>query len=191
MAGRHGTRLHAATRPEEDMQFLRRFAGDIRPHPLGTVAHERGSDSSNPLGWRRQSGLRCSRRSRRRLRTEIVVLLRLAGLTWADSRGQLASGPRSSPPRRWRIAADLRRLPAPTAAGLRAESKAGSAASPAGARPGDAGRDITSSWTSCAPPRGAAERHLECGGRSGSSTQVRLKARTCECREQAADQGRG
>src|SRR5881398_2647433 len=118
MAGRHGNKgIIARIVPEEDMPFLPNGAPvDIVLNPLGVPSRMNvGQILETHLGWAAAIlGFEAKTPVFQGAdETEIGVLLRLAGLTWAAEGLQLATRPPElDPDTVRRIADDLRRLPA-------------------------------------------------------------------------------
>src|SRR5437773_1712229 len=118
MAGRHGNKgIIARIVPEEDMPFLPNGAPvDIVLNPLGVPSRMNvGQILETHLGWAATIlGFEAKTPVFQGAdETEIGVLLRLAGLTWAAEGLQLATRPPELDPETVRrIADDLRRLPA-------------------------------------------------------------------------------
>src|SRR5258706_9329795 len=130
MAGRHGNKgIIARIVPEEDMPFLPDGSPvDIVLNPLGVPSRMNvGQILETHLGWAATilGFVAKTPVFQGADETEIGVLLRLAGLTWAAEGLQLATRPPELAPETVRrIADDLRRLPA-TNGGRPDLSKAG------------------------------------------------------------------
>src|SRR5256712_3931075 len=140
MAGRHGNKgIIARIVPEEDMPFLPDGSPvDIVLNPLGVPSRMNvGQILETHLGWAATilGFVAKTPVFQGADETEIGVLLRLAGLTWAAEGLQLATRPPELAPETVRrIADDLRRLPA-TNGGPPALRQAGVPAAPHPALP--------------------------------------------------------
>src|SRR5258706_233508 len=125
MAGRHGNKgIIARIVPEEDMPFLPDGSPvDIVLNPLGVPSRMNvGQILETHLGWAATilGFVAKTPVFQGADETEIGVLLRLAGLTWAAEGLQLATRPPELAPETVRrIADDLRRGPAPNARAAR------------------------------------------------------------------------
>src|SRR5438876_1032432 len=192
MAGRHGNKgIIARIVPEEDMPFLPNGAPvDIVLNPLGVPSRMNvGQILETHLGWAANllGFVAKTPVFQGADETEIGVLLRLAGLTWAAEGLQLATRPPEIDPETVRrIADDLRRLPA-TNGGRPDLSKAGIELL-AGRVLAQETRDVHHQFVDFlrAAAKELAERQLELRRAEREFHQVRLEAEDLPKPEQAA-----
>src|SRR2546427_558182 len=192
MAGRHGNKgIIARIVPEEDMPFLPNGAPvDIVLNPLGVPSRMNvGQILETHLGWAATIlGFEAKTPVFQGAdETEIGVLLRLAGLTWAAEGLQLkARPPELDPDTVRRIADDLRRLPA-TNGGRPDLVKAGIALLASRALAQEV-RDVHHQFVDFlkAAAKELAERQLDLRRAEREFHQVRMEAEDVSKPEQAA-----